>query len=187
MEAARVRAYKAVFIQQLVSVQSSCEFNGNINEKWLIIRLLDVLALLLLISKNQLDNLESSVEKHIFLLFNILSRVSAVWHGKLQLLQVGIRRDLRVPQRWKGEDCDGQDEFPLCSLHPWIQSCNPYKIYYWCDLYTFYSSCESRYENRFLWWSSLTCTSHLPRQPLLPLPNCSLDCRTAFQILLYFP
>lgn len=77
MEAAWVRAYKAVFIQQPVSLQSSCEFNGNINEKWLIIRLLDVLALLLLISKYQLDNLESSVEKHIFLLFNILSRVSA--------------------------------------------------------------------------------------------------------------
>lgn len=32
-------------------------------------------------------------------------------------------------------------------------------IYYWCDLYTFYSDCESRYENRFLWLSNLACTS----------------------------
>lgn len=36
-----------------------------------------VLALLLLISKNQLGNQESATEKHIFLFFNILSRVPA--------------------------------------------------------------------------------------------------------------
>lgn len=73
-----MRAYKAVFIQQAVTLQSSCEFNGSINEKRLIIRLLGVLALLLLISKNQLGNQESAIEKHIFLFFNILSRVPAV-------------------------------------------------------------------------------------------------------------
>lgn len=71
MEAAWVRAFKAVFIQQPVSLQSSCEFNENINEKWLIIRLLDVLALLLSMSKDQLDSSKSSVEKHMFVFFLI--------------------------------------------------------------------------------------------------------------------
>ena len=72
-----MRAYEAVLIQQPVTSQSSCEFNGSINEKQLIIRLLGVLALVLLISKNQLGNQESAIERHIFLVFNILSRVPA--------------------------------------------------------------------------------------------------------------
>lgn len=69
--------YKAVFIQQPVTSQGSCEFNGTINEGQLTIRLLGVLAFLLLISKNQLGNQENAIEKHIFWGFNILSRVPA--------------------------------------------------------------------------------------------------------------
>lgn len=72
-----MEAHKAAFLQQPVTLQSSCEFNGSTNEKQLIIRLLGVLALLLLIFKYQLGNREGAIEKHIFLFFNILSRVPA--------------------------------------------------------------------------------------------------------------
>ena len=72
-----MKAYKAVLLEQPVTLQSSCEFNGSTNEKQLIIRLLGVLALLLLIFKYQLGNRESAIEKHIVLFFNILSRVPA--------------------------------------------------------------------------------------------------------------
>lgn len=154
-----MRAYKTVSIHQPVSLQSSCEFNGNMNEKWLIIRPLDILALFLLISKNQPDNLEGSLEKHVFLLFKILGRVSAGWHCKLQLLvgsgyQKGLKKG---PSEMKGRGPLWEKWiFPLLPP-PRIQSCNPYMICYWCDLYTFYSGCETRYENGFLWRSILTC------------------------------